>query len=292
MALITFKKQHKAETRFDFLDEDDDGMVTSTTSIETTGILAEGDISTVHLCDYNGIPSVVKILRNKIDSDLAANEASVLTELCPEGKWGEKFFRYLPQLLHSDTCDDLGTINIFPYYSEWVSLADVIAAFPDGLDFRDAVWMYKRAIIAIGFAHENDFVHGAIIPDHILIHPDNHGGKILDWSYAKKTHTGHIPAISTPNQAYYPPEVFDRKPVTNTIDIFMVTKVMIRLLGGDLKTNEMPDTVPPTLQEALRRCVHLDLKRRPQNAWNFHKELDEVLRAAVGPRVFRPFKMP
>jgi serine/threonine protein kinase len=295
MPVIEVKKQHKAETRYDFLDADEAGMVTHITRIETQKLLAEGDLSEVHICEFNGISAVAKVLRDKRDSDLADSEAATLLELCPDGKWHEEFNRYLPQLLLTEKSADWGTINIFPHYSDWITLDAVLRAYPDGIDFKDAVWMYKRTLITLGFAHGRGFVHGAAIPEHVLVHPVNHGGKLLDWSYAtklQKTGSKHLPAISTRNRAYYPPEVLEKRSVHPTLDIYMATKVMVSLIGGDLETNEMPDTVPQEVQTVLKKALVPDFRRRPQDAWDFHGELEEVLKRVVGPRKYREFVMP
>jgi serine/threonine protein kinase len=295
MSVIEFVRSRQAETRFDFLDDDDgDGMVKTTFfRIEESDRFLSGDICDLFLCDM-GNPAVAKVPRNPADNDLVQNEAAVLQALCPEGAWQEKFYRYLPELLHTDSYKGVA-VNFFPYYGEYVTLAKVIEAYPGGIDFKDASWMYKRLLTALGFAHERGFIFGASIPDHVLVHPENHGCKIIDWSYAEKLQGGgtkHLRAISNRNRAYYPPEVFERKPVHPTLDIYMATKVMVALVGGDINSHRMPDTVPLELQNLLKTALVPDPKRRPQSAWGLHRTFEELMSHIVGPRVYRRFEMP
>ena len=60
------------------------------------------------------------------------------------------------------------------------SLAQVHAAYPRGLDPRDAAWMWRRLLVALGTVHAAGVVHGAVLPDHVLIHPDLHD-TLIGW---------------------------------------------------------------------------------------------------------------
>ena len=64
------------------------------------------------------------------------------------------------------------------------SLAEVRSAFPAGLDPRDAAWMWRRLLVAIGAAHRAGVIHGAVLPEHVLIHPAEHGLVLVDWCYS------------------------------------------------------------------------------------------------------------
>src|SRR5439155_20075146 len=64
------------------------------------------------------------------------------------------------------------------------SLAEVRAAYPDGVDGRDAVWMWRRLLVALGLAHRAGVVHGAVVDDHVLIQPAQHGVVLVDRCYA------------------------------------------------------------------------------------------------------------
>ena len=299
MPVIEFQTKHKAKGLYDYIVEDDDGMVADTVRIEAEETLVEGDLCTIYSCAYNGAPAVLKIARHAEDNDLVTNEINSL-QVLNEGPNG-KFHMYLPQVQISGTHEGKA-FSVFKHYQKRHTIAEVLQAFPNGLDYRDAVWMYKRVLVGAGFAHGRGIIHGAILPSHVLINPEHHGARIIDWCYsvrapttkldAKGIKASHIKAISNEYRAYYPPEVFEKKPAHPTIDIYMATKIMVALLGGNIATNEMPDKVPVELRRLLSTALVTDLRRRPQDAWNFHTTLDELLKNLVGEPKFRVFTMP
>ncbi len=127
---------------------------------------------------------LLKVARDRRDNDLLDNEIDVLNFLYPKGQKDEKFYRYLPRVIDTARSPDGRRIIILPYFEGFLSMADIIAAYPAGIDFRDMIWMYKRLLSGLGFVAEMGVVHGAILPPHVLVHPEGHGAKILDWSYA------------------------------------------------------------------------------------------------------------
>ena len=152
--------------------------------------IASGDLADIHVAYSAAYPAgsdqkiVLKIGRDRKDNDLLENEARILNYLYPSTQKDEKFYRYLPRLLDTARLPDKRHVSIFPLMEGYVSCQDILAAYPQGIDFRDMVWMYKRLLSGIGFAHEMGVVHGAILPPHVLVHPTGHGAKIIDWSYA------------------------------------------------------------------------------------------------------------
>jgi serine/threonine protein kinase len=284
-----------------------------------TDKLAAGDLCDLYNCVIsNGgseIPAIFKIVRQGADNDLVENEAKVLQKLYPPSAKDEKFFRFFPKLIDSFVVRGPGSqrrVNILPWFSEHRSLAEVLEVFPDGIDYRDMVWMFRRILHGIGFAHEDKkLVHGAIIPPHVLIHPVDHGAKIIDWSYAvdstppkkpkKKTSTlydhliddtfltnPHVKAISADYRDYYPPEVFKKETPTPDTDIYMAAKCAIALVGGDVATGTMPKDTPKLIKEFFGSCLHY----RFHNAWDAHEKLEKVLERVVGKQRYRPFPMP
>jgi serine/threonine protein kinase len=286
-----------------------------------TELLEEGDICDIYLCTVsNGSTDhkvVFKVARHGSDNDLVENESKILTELYPDTAKDEKFYRFLPKLSESFIMRSPGAqrkVNILPWLNEYRSLVEVLRVYPDGIDYRDMVWMFKRILHGVGFAHEHHIIHGALIPLHIMIHPVDHGAKIIDWSYAVKMlepvstkkdrnlydylnddsflTTQHIKAISVFYRDFYPQEILDKKIPTAATDIFMAAKCGVYLVSGDLKTNQMPDSVPKPVQAFFSACLLPEPTKRPQNAWDAHEELDAILLKVVGKRKYRPFPMP
>lgn len=253
-------------------------------------LLREGDLADLFACTYveraEEQRAVFKACRAEEDGDLLENEARVLRELYPSGQREEKFFRYLPRLVDSFVMDDdtgaRRRVNVFPHFEEHVSLEDVMNAHPHGLDWRDGMWILKRLLAAFGWIHRQGVVHGAILPPHVLVHPVNHGARIVDWSYA--THEGtRVTALSSPWRAFYAPEIPNKEAVGPQTDIFMIAKTVKAILRPD---------IPEPIARFLATCLAPPRARRPDDAWALHEDLDELLRRLVGKRCYRPLAMP
>lgn len=235
--------------------------------------------------------AVLKKARDSVDNDLVENEFLVLSKLYPPGQTEEKFYRFLPRLIGHGRQGGRA-FNVITRYDEYISVEAILEAYPNGVDFKDMVWMYKRTLAGLAFVHAQGFVHGAIVPSHILVHPVEHGARIVDWSYAV-THPGqHIKAAIPKWQHFYAPEVFQKQNASPATDIYMATKCAIALVGGDVQTNEMPDSVPAALQDFFRHLLGHVHRRRLDDYLVYHEELDQLLAQVVGKRQYRPFQMP
>jgi serine/threonine protein kinase len=253
----------------------------------------EGDICDLYACDYNGEDVLFKVAQAASENDLVENEAKILKQLYPEGQADENFYRYLPKVIDSFMLK--GKTNrrvvVLPWFKQHRSLAEVLRIYPQGLDFRDMVWMFKRTLVGIGFAHTKGVVHGAVLPTHVLVHPTDHGAKIIDWSYSPGLGEP-IRVMNSDYQEFYPPEVLAKKPATSATDIYMAAKCAVALVGGNVASGRMPDSVPPQLRAFFQGCLLLAPAQRPNNAWDLHKEFDELLKRVVGKSAYRPLKMP
>lgn len=290
-----------------------------------TDLIAEGDVCNIYACtaiDSKGreFEYAFKIVHDGSDNDLLINEAKVLKKIHagnlkykPDA--ADRFRLFLPQVLDSFVVREPGSqrkVSILPKFGEHRSLEEIIRVFPDGIDYRDMVWMFKRIMHGLGFPHRHNIVHGGIVPSHVMIHPINHGAKILDWSYAvdldvetkpKKARSyfdllddgflehPHVRGINGRYREYYPPEVFDKETPTAATDVYMAAKCAIALVGGDVKTGKAPG-LPTALQRFFLKCTEKDPSNRPQDTWDIHEEFDKLLKTAVGPRKYRPFPMP
>lgn len=293
---------------------EEDTLETILGSVTYDGDLA--DLYARHLDHPRGPKAIFKVARRVFENDLLETEAAVLTKLFPATQKEEKFWRYLPRCLESfKTEKSKRQVNVIEWYDEFLSFEEIIRAYPMGIDFRDVTWMFKRLLAGIGFPHTQSIIHGALLPPHVLVHPTGHGAKIIDWAYAvdlkatlppltmwerldedddgKPTpRYHHVKAISKLYEDYYAPEILKKELPTPAADIYMVAKCAVALLGGDVKTNQMPDAVPREIQEFLDPMLRADPARRPQDAWKLHEEYDLLLRRVVGKPVYRPFAMP
>ena len=137
----------------------------------------------------------------------------------------------------------------------FVSLSQVRAAYPRGVDPRDAAWMWRRLLVAIGVAHRAGLVHGAVLPDHVLIHPAEHGLVLVDWCYSGPAPAARVPAAVARFADWYPPEVLTGASAGPDLDIWLATRCMTALIG---------DRLPAPLAAFARGCMLASPRRRPQ----------------------------
>ncbi|MEV4675657.1 MULTISPECIES: molecular chaperone DnaJ [Actinomadura] len=235
---------------------------------------------------------LLKMPRDPRDGDLIEREAVALRQLPKDGDG--KFLPYVPRLVESFRHRDAATgvqrqVNVIDALDGFRSLAEVRAAFPDGVDPRAAAWMWRRLLVGLGFAHRAGVLHGAVLPEHVLIHPEEHGLVLAGWChsvpgcYAHVDGSGRVPAMVGRYAGWYPPEVPGRRPASPATDIFMATRCMTHLMG---------DKAPPAMRSFARGCTLPAQNRRPSDAWRLLAELDELLERLYGPRRFRPFHLP
>jgi hypothetical protein len=234
--------------------------------------LAVGDIADLITGEND---TVVKIPRNPADNDLMEAEAGALRTLREQGD--PKYRPYAPKLiesyLHEDAQRRRRRVNVQERLVGFVPLSDV----KEKRDPRDIAWIWRRLLVGLGWAHRAGVVHGAVIEEHVLIHPEQHGVALVDWCYSGP----RVKAIVAKRKDAYPPEVVHDRTAGPATDIFMATGLMTRLMND-----------PP---EPLRRfaggCRYDAPRMRPQDAWRLLAELDDLLHSLYGPRTFRPFHL-
>ncbi|MFC4031550.1 molecular chaperone DnaJ [Streptomyces polygonati] len=250
--------------------------------------LATGDLATLRGAHYEQDgehrEAVLKIPLRPRDNDLMAHEAAVLTRLDTVGE--PRHRAYAPILLESfrDRAADGAerVINALEPLTGFHTLAEVAAVHPDGLDPRDAAWMWRRLLAGLGWVHRAGLVHGAVLPEHVLIQPPSHGLVLVDWCYATAIGT-HLPVLVDRHRDRYPQEALERSPATPATDIHLASSCVRELMGHQ---------TPAPLRAFLRGCLLPAPEARPRDAWLLLAELDEILERLYGPRTFRPFGMP
>jgi hypothetical protein len=243
---------------------------------------ARGDIANLYRVRHH----LLKIARDPADNDLMRREAMALTQL--QAGVEPHLRAYFPWLAAAQRRQDPRSgiqrrANVICWLDGFHSLAEVRAAFPGGLDPRDAAWMWRRLLAGIGAAHHAEVIHGAVLPEHVLIHPADHGLVLVDWCYASCGPAGPLPAIVARYRDWYPPEVVAGHAAGPDTDIWLATRCMTWLIGS---------LIPAPMASFAAGCMLASLRRRPRDAWQLLAEFDELLGRLYGPRTFRPFAMP
>lgn len=264
------------------------------------GRIARGESCDVFLARRDGRLTervLIKVLHSHDDADLLDNEQRVLEALEKSSAQGAPYFTgLLPQRIASSSArlglrGDEGQrrATVMRWRSGFVhTFADVFAAHSSGIAPEAAVWMWKRMLENLGWVHKSGFVHGAILPQHTLVHARDHGIVFVGWSCSVPMGKP-LPATNPQFRAHYPDGVWQGAPATARTDIAMSARLLLKALGGAV--DRAPSSTPGPLAHLLEGHARGD-SRLPDDAWAVRDELDQVARRVFGPPKFIPFAMP
>jgi hypothetical protein len=251
------------------------------------GVLSRvGTIANTYLAERaDGTPHVVKVVRNPAMNPLLHAEwdaMRTLAALTTEHRWLAPHYPRMVDNSGPVNRDERAATVFAPLADGFVSMADIHAAFPDGLDGRDYAWMHRRLLRAVAGAHRAGIVHGAIVPTNVLVHPAEHGVVLADWSFAVEPGQRLLATSRSPEfRSAYPPEVRAGSAVTPATDVHMCHALMLHMLA-DGETRQ---------RTFASGCLQERPGARP-DAVDLLDEYDALLDEEYGRRRFRPFAMP
>jgi curved DNA-binding protein CbpA len=265
-------------------------------------LLAKGDLTDLFWAvseDDSDQHFILKVAKRPPDRDLLKIEMDQLRYLRKQDRaQAAHFLPFLPTPVESFGYQQEGKrrqTNVFEGLEGFVSLAEVRKAYPNGIDPKDMAWMFRRLAYVLGYVHHRGVIHGAVLPEHVLIHPTRHNLMLVDWCYSVRDPRGtgaHIPAISTAYEPWYPPEVLGKESPMPGTDILMAARCMVALMGGDPLTGSLPPTVPRAIVAFFKGCTPESQRTRPQDAWQVLDEFDRLIERLWGKRTYRPLHMP
>jgi serine/threonine protein kinase len=186
--------------------------------------------------------------------------------------------------------NDSRQINAFKWREGLCSGEQVRDRHHRGLDGRHLGWMFNRMLEALGFVHRQGFVHGAVLPPHVLFHAESHGMLLIGWIHAEKANTA-LKIAPERFRDWYPPECRKKHPATPSVDIYLAAKTVIYLAGGDPVLNRFPDHVPPAIERFVKSCLLESPSMRCQDAWEVRHDFGQVLEGLYGPPAFHPLEL-
>jgi hypothetical protein len=239
---------------------------------------------------------LIKVLRSEADRDFLERERNAVDSLVRNGAHGAHYFSLLiPQILTSGSLAWRGAVigecTVVRAASGFVdTLVDVRAAFPNGVDPRHAVWIYKRMLEVLAWVHESGWVHCAILPQHIVINAREHGLMIVGFSCANRI-DGHAFALHESQREFYPDAVprGDRLPAA--VDLVMAARVIAYLLGGNSEF-VFPPSVPAPISDLVRASATADVFSFRENARDVLNRVSLAAKEAFGPPRFVELTMP
>ncbi len=247
---------------------------------------ARGEISDVYFAQRARWPServLLKVLRDPSDAPLFDREWEVLTELQRgELTRGSPFTRQLPdpvvrgeitQGLHEGRkAIALRWTSGFPY-----TLEAVRAAHPGGVEPKVAAWMWRRLLEVLSFLRQAGFVHGAVLPQHLLVEEGEHGLRLVGYSCADRAGEP-LRAVCSRYESFYPRA--SPGPLEPGMDVQMAARCIAFVLG------------PATglFADLVREVAESDAAS--VDPWALRSRVGDVARAAFGPPSFSPLVMP
>lgn len=261
--------------------------------ITVTGIKARGELSMLYKAKYQGQDAILKIASNSSNNDLLQAEEAALKKLWQDDSY-TRYRSFVPKHLmsfryRSTATEEPRYANLLQFAADDLYSLEQVRQHHGNLDQKDMVWMFRRLLLVLGFAHRSGLVHGAVTPDHVLIQPEQHGLILIDWAYSVNNQDT-IKAISAKYKGWHPKEVISREQANAATDVYMAAKCMAYLLGENPNTFAKSSSKDPILS-FLRGCTLTQSRWRPHDAWKLLLELDELIQKLWGPRTFRLFSM-
>ncbi len=250
------------------------------------GRLGDGDSTVVYRGRWVvrlGERVVIKVQASDADTALLRREWQTLGALHAADAPGAQHFRTrLPSpVAHGliDT-DRPRVASAFGWKSGFVhTLSEVGELHQRGVPGPVTVWLLKRLLELLGFVHRAGYVHGAVVPDHVLVHPRDHGAVLVGWTAARPLGTP-LDAIPSRWTALYPRD----RTATPALDIAMATKV-VHGAGG----YHLPGVRP---HRALARVFDEGMSGRATDAWKLSEQLVQASNEAYGPPAYNPLMKP
>jgi serine/threonine protein kinase len=234
--------------------------------------LGQGDLSEVHLARSVGTQPYLATIKRSSSPDAAAryqHEARVLRELhdSESGQAAAYASQRLPEVVSCGpvTGGSGGFALVLRHpVGYWGSLAALNARFPDGIDPRHAVWIWRRLLDVLHFIHAQGWAHGDVRPEHALVHPEDHGIRLIAWGNAVKG--------------------ADLK--TRAADLQRSARVAMVLVNGN--STSIPRDVPEPLARILNSAGQDPGFCEKHGARGLDAMLLEAAREAFGPPAFIP----
>lgn len=267
-------------------------VATETATYQVTTKLAAGDISTVFGGHVRGTatPVVLKIADQASDNDLLQHEIRVLgLLLATPDKTSHHFVAPRDQFRTAD--GRLGTVFDHVDGFDLTTVRDRCRRRGEpGLPARHVVWVLRRVLAALGWAHKQGILHGNLEPAHILIRPHDHMVWLVDWCWAVVHPATTGQGFKAHNAVYSPPEVVERGRPTPAADLYALGKIAIHLAGGDPATKTLPEMDPRLARFIKYLCVE-SRGGRAQDAWQQYVALDKVRDLIWGEHTFVPLDL-
>lgn len=263
--------------------------------------IAAGEVTDVYSGQRARWPTelvMIKILRDEKTGGQLENEWKCLQTLHrSQARGADTFAALLPQpVVHGKVTEGQlkGRLaSVFRWQTGFRhTLAQVIKVYPQGIPPRASIWIWRRILESLSFIHASGMVHGAVLPEHLLIQENEHGIRLVGFGYCG-TKGGRLSAVIPEYRDFYPGMGKFKQVLSPQLDLCMSARCMAAVLGGDPSTAALPDSVPAPIAAVIKRVALMGLDGKSlEDAWAIREELGQIARVVFGPSQFIPIAMP
>lgn len=268
----------------------------------------EGDIASLYVVSLESSKSKggyrLKVARNADDNDLMRTERNVLKDLAsglPKDTWRNCVPQIKDSFLVNDQSGPDRSANVLTNFDGFLT-SEEIRKKVKGVDGRTLAWMWKRLLVLLEWTHKLGYIHGAILPPHVLFYPDNDGStvkdirkhsvRLVDWCYSieLKSRT-RLSAWVPKYKDFYAPEIIAKEKLGPYTDLYMGAATMVYLAGGEFKPKKawFPNTLPIEIQQSLLECLNSNPERRPQHIGKYFDSFKDLLLKVYGRPAWHEF---
>lgn len=273
---------------------------------------ASGDVADLHDAFYQvrgrRTDILLKLVRDPADNELLETERDVLTDLRKQlmdrSKGPSAWAQAIPDLIDSFRVDEGSyqkrRMNVLEKFDGFLSAEQILGFIPNGVDGRTIAWMWKRLVLMVDWTYRLGYIHGAVLPPHVMYYPDNdgkpgldprkHSIRLVDWCYALKHKSGkRLKAWVPKYEQFYAPEILHKEPLSAATDLYMGAKVMVYLAGGDVASNRIPSQIPSEIAADILKCLEYQPKDRPSDPQRYMDDFSRTLKRVYGPPKYHEF---
>jgi hypothetical protein len=259
-------------------------------------LVARGEIADVHLAERARWPTehaLIKVLRSADDLPMLDAEWSALTHLQSSDAAGARAIApRLPQPIAHGVVEDGPDAGKPATVLRWApgfdhTLEVVRSAHPGGVSEHVAVWMWRRILETLAFLHRSGIVHGAVLPQHLIVERGEHGVRLVGYGCAGRANDP-LAAVVVRHEALYPERLLASQRLAPEHDIAMSARCIAHVLGADAK-----GSIPAGVFGALRKLLEsAACGEDASDAWTLHERVGKIASEHFGPPSFHPLVMP
>ena len=237
-------------------------------------LLAKGEISDVYQARRARWPSelvVLKTLREADDAPLLEHEWRALRQL-ENTNLGVR----VPAPVESSR-----TACAYRWAGGFLHTFEAVRdAYREGIPPVASIWVWRRILEVLTVMRQHGLVHGAILPQHLVIQNGEHGVRVVGFSCADRANAP-LRVVCTAYEDFYPHAAVDSQKLTSSMDVTMSARCVSYLLGEG--------EVPAPLAELLQRVASEE--RADPDPWKLHEQVGALGRELFGPPAFHPIAM-